>query len=281
MWAAMAGRGESATASGVFRRQRFKLGELRRQKYRDRRYREMVEAGGTVGRAPDYVGIGVQRAGTSRWHTLLTEHPDVAEVTDPAGRVVKEIHWFDQPLSDELDERDQAYNAWFQAPEDKIVGEFTPRYLYDLWPIDRLRTICPDTKLIVLLREPVSRLVSALQFYEQRGITLDRDSLRESIWRGLYGSQLEYLFDRWPREQVFVSLYEECSANPEAELARLYDFLGLDSTFVPGGLERRVNSSAKLRIDGSVLASASALYAADRAKMLSVLPDVDFSSWTD
>jgi len=277
----MAGSEEIAASRGVLRRQKFKLGELRRQKYRDRRFREVADIAGSVGRAPDYVGIGAQRAGTSRWHSLLTAHPDVVEVTDPVGRLVKEIHWFDQPLSEDFDERDRAYTGWFDAPEDKIVGEFTPRYLYDLWPIDRLREICPETKLIVLLREPLSRLVSAVQFYEQRGITLDRDSLRESIWRGLYGSQLEYLFDRWPREQVFVGLYEENTARPVEEIGRLYEFLGLDTSFVPEGLDKRVNSSAKLPINKAVLSSASALYEADRAKLQSVLPDVDFSCWDD
>ncbi len=266
--------------SDVLRRQRFKLGERRRQMYRDRRFREVVENGGD-GRAPDYVGIGVQRAGTSRWHSLLTEHPDVDEVVDPAGRTVKEIHWFDQPLANDIDERDSAYTGWFTSPADRVVGEFTPRYLYDLWPIDRLRVVCPDTKLIVLLREPTSRLVSAVQFYEQRGIMLDRDALRESIWRGLYGSQLEYLFDRWPQDRVFVGLYEDCCLRPEAEIARLYKFLDLDPSFVPGGLEKRVNSSASLSIGTQVLDTAKSLYEADQQKLRSILPNTDFSSWSE
>ena len=265
--------------TGMFRRHRFKLGELRRQMIRNRRFREAVDSDMVVGRAPDYVGVGAQRAGTSRWHKLLTAHPDVVEVTDPSGRIVKEIHWFDQPLSEELDARDGAYNAWFQAPVEKTVGEWTPRYLYDLWPIDRLRQVCPDTKLLVLLREPVGRMVSALQFYEQRGIRLDRDSLRESMWRGLYGPQMEFLLDRWPREQVYVALYEQCSANPQAELARLYEFLDLDPSFVPEGMDRRVNGSAKLPIDGSLLNSARSLYEADRSKLEAILPDIDFTLW--
>ncbi len=269
----------SVGAAEVLRRQRFKLGERRRQFYRDRLFREAVDAGPQAGRTPDYVGIGVQRAGTTRLHGMLAAHPDVATVVDPAGREVKEIHWFDQPLTEEIDQRDRAYTAWFTAPTSKVVGEFTPRYLYDLWPIDRLRALCPDTKLIVSLREPSSRLVSALQFYEQRGIPMDRDSLRESIWRGLYGAQLEYLFDRWPREQVFISLYEDCCERPVDELKRLYEFLDLDPSFVPEGLQRRVNSSAEMAIGGQVLATAASLYEADHEKLTSVLPDINFTSW--
>lgn len=276
----MNGRSETPSAQAaqeILRRQRFRLGEMRRQRYRDRRFREAIESG-AVGRAPDYVGVGTQRAGTSRWHSAITAHPDVVDVTDPTGRVVKEIHWFDQPLNSDL-ERDRAYLSWFQAPEGKTIGEFTPRYLYDLWPIDRLAEQAPNAKLIVLLREPVSRLVSALQFYEQRGIVLDRDSLRESIWRGLYSNQVEYLLGRFPREQVYVGLYEQGTQNPRDELARLYRFLDLDDSFVPDGLDRRVNSSAKIPIDETVLDTARSLYEADRARLEGVLGDVDFSLW--
>ena len=88
----------------LLKRPRFILGEKRRQHYRDRIYREAEGKG----RAPDYVGVGAQRAGTSRWHTLITAHPDVVDVTDPTGRIVKEIHWFDQPLAADTTDRDQA-----------------------------------------------------------------------------------------------------------------------------------------------------------------------------
>jgi len=270
----------TSSAQELLKRQRFRMGERRRQHYRERLYRDALDAGGSVGRAPDYVGVGVQRAGTSRWHSMLIAHPDVVEVTDPTGREVKEIHWFDQPFAEDTEDRDRAYHAWFDAPSDKVIGEFTPRYLYDLWPIDRLADVCPDTKLLVFLREPTSRLISALQFYDQRGIALDRDSLRESIWRGLYAPQFEYLFDRFPREQVYVSLYEVGSAQPHEELAHIYGFLGLDPSFVPEGLDRRVNGSAKRPIDERILNSARSLYAADRPRLEAVLPDVDLSSWS-
>ena len=260
----------------LLKRPRFILGEKRRQHYRDRIYREAEGKG----RAPDYVGVGAQRAGTSRWHTLITAHPDVVDVTDPTGRVVKEIHWFDQPLAADTTDRDQAYFAWFDAPEDKTIGEFTPRYLYDLWPIDRLAELAPDLKIFVFLRDPLSRLVSALQFYDQRGIVLDRDAVRESIWRGLYSNQLDYLFQRFPREQVFVGIHEIGSTRPTEELASMYRFLDLDDSFVPDGMDRRVNGSAKIEIDERILATARTLYEADRPRLEAVLPDVDLSAWT-
>ena len=269
----------SSAAQEFLRRPRFILGQKRRQHYRDRLFREAQDSP-NGGRLPDYVGVGVQRAGTSRWHTMITAHPDAADVTDPVGREVKEIHWFDQPFAGDADARHSSYRAWFDAPEDKVIGEITPRYLYDLWPIDQLAQICPKAKILVFLREPLSRLTSALQFYGQRGIELDRDSVRESVWRGIYSAQIEYLLDCFPREQILFNIYEYSSANPEAELARLYRFLELDDSFVPEGLNNRVNGSAKIDIPEYVTTSARRLYEADRPRLEAVLPDIDFSIWS-
>lgn len=276
----MASASISVPQADFVRRQRFRLGEYRRQKYRDLRFLEASRSSEMVGRAPDYVGVGVQRAGTSRWHQLITAHPDVVEVTDPKGRTVKEIHWFDDPQSDSSAARDAAYRMWFQVSDDVVVGEWTPRYLFDLWPIDRLKESCPDTKLIVMLRDPMTRLRSALQFYSARGVPLGRDTIRESIWRGMYGAQLEYLFDRWPRERVFVGLYEDGVAEPEKLLVSLYDFLGLDSTFRPDELDRRVNESKPTTIDESIILAAETLYRRDRPAIEAALPDTNFSRWT-
>lgn len=261
------------------RRQRFRIGEYRRRRYRDRRFEEAVRATNPIGRPPDYVGVGVQRAGTSTWHELLTAHPDVAEIADPAGRRVKEIHWFEDPLSPDSDARDRAYLSWFQAPSDKVVGEWTPRYLFDLWPLDRLRACSPDTKLIVMLRDPIDRLRSALQFYGTRGVPLGRDTVREAIWRGMYGAQLGYLFERWPRNQVFVGLFESGVEHPEDLLVELYGFLGLDPSFRPPDIGRRVNDSRPAHVDQSILMAAESLYRRDRPRVEALLPDLDLSRW--
>lgn len=269
----------SLSDPGFVRRQKFRLGEYRRRRYRDQRFEEAARADGPIGRAPDYVGVGVQRAGTSRWHELLTAHPDVAEVTDPSGRRVKEIHWFEDPLAQDSHARDHAYHSWFQAPSHMVVGEWTPRYLFDLWPLDRLRASSPDTKLIVMLREPMDRLQSALQFYAARGVPLDRDTVREAIWRGMYGAQLGHLFEQWPREQVFVGLFERGVEEPEDLLADLYRFLGLDPSFVPPDLNRRVNESRPASMDPSLVLVAQSLYRRDRPRVEALLPETALSHW--
>ena len=232
-----------------------------------------------LARAPDYVGIGVQRAGTTRVQALITEHPDAVEVFDRAGSATKETHWFRDPVAEASVEHARAYESWFRAPADKVVGEFTPRYLYDQWPLDQLRQHYPDVKLLVFLREPVSRLASALRFREQRGLSADEQEVSEAIDRGTYGRQLEYLFEHWPRNQVFVALFEDFNTQPREAISQLYDFLELDPSFVPESIDTQIHASAAQEIDDAVLSKARDIYSEDRARVSSVLPEIDLSPW--
>lgn len=232
-----------------------------------------------VGRAPDYVGLGVQRSGTTRWHSLIVEHPDAAQIVDRKGRVTKETHWFRDLSSDSSDDHTRDYLSWFDAPADKIVGEFTPRYLYDRWPVTHLRQHFPSLKLLVFLRDPMTRLESAIRFYEQRGWPVDDEMVSEAIDRGMYSGQLEHLFAEWPREQVFVELYETCNEAPGRVLARMYEFLDLDPSFVPPNLDSVVNASTEPEVAHPQLTHAMELFAQDREPLGVVLPDIDLSGW--
>lgn len=61
-------RNPALAAEDLLRRGRFTLGERRRQHYRNRLCRSATQSD-PLGRVPDYVGVGVQRSGTSRWHS--------------------------------------------------------------------------------------------------------------------------------------------------------------------------------------------------------------------
>ena len=63
---------------------------------------------------------------------------------------------------------DRASHARFPAPDGRLRGEATPIYLY--WPnsLERIATYNPAMKLIVLLREPVSRAWSHWKILSKR-----------------------------------------------------------------------------------------------------------------
>ena len=73
------------------------------------------------GRFPDFLGLGVQKGGTTSLHCLLAQHPDVFL---PA---VKEVHYFSLNFAAGQD----WYGSQFAAARpEQHCGEITPYYIF-------------------------------------------------------------------------------------------------------------------------------------------------------
>ena len=76
-----------------------------------------LKDGWTTG-PPGYIGIGVQKAGTTRWWKLIVKHPDVV------GWQLKETHQLSRfgwrPL---FDADAETYYRYFPRPQGKMIGE--------------------------------------------------------------------------------------------------------------------------------------------------------------
>ena len=145
-----------------------RLRKLRRRKERPR-WTEAVKVPacpeGWIVAPPDFVGIGAQRSGTSWWYAGIEAQPQVVRV--PKRR--KELHYFNR-FWEGVVPPDMAsqYESMFPRPPGSLAGEWTPRYLYDYWSIPLLREAAPETRLLVLLRDPVARYRSGLAFAVNR-----------------------------------------------------------------------------------------------------------------
>ncbi len=227
---------------------------------------------------PDFVGVGVQKAGTSWWFGLLADHPGVHS---PASRP-KELHHFARAWSTDPEDADpSAYHRWFARPAGLLAGEWTPRYLYDWWTPAMLARVAPEARFLVMLRDPVERYRSGLAFDQARGarpVALVSD---DAFHRGLYGAQLARLGAAIPDEQVLVLQYERCAADPAAELDRTYRFLGLAPGHRPAHLLDHVGPrQAKPDLAPGVVEALREAYAPDLAALFARLPDLDPGLWS-
>src|SRR5688572_19406956 len=108
-------------------------------------------AGGGAGRLPDFVVIGSMRAGSTSLARYIGAHPSV--YMPPK----KELHFFDWNWDRGLD----WYRAQFRdATPGAIIGEATPIYIVYREAMERLAKACPEARLLVVLRDPVSRAYS-------------------------------------------------------------------------------------------------------------------------
>lgn len=204
---------------------------------------------------PDFIVIGAQRAGTTWLWNMLKQHPGVSL---PA---TKEIHFFG---SAELyaGGKDWYYAHFRDLDSRKVVGEASTTYLYDRIPYwhNKSRQIefdaslpcipelitqeLPSVKILVMLRDPVSRAVSAYKYWMRRVddispfLGLKETAIRYPKMRILeYGFYARYL-ELWrayiPPERMRVLVFEEDVARePSKTVREVYEFLGLDPDFPP------------------------------------------------
>jgi len=214
---------------------------------------------------PHFVIAGTQKAGTTWLKQQLARHPDVFMAR-------KQLHFFDRNFHKGIG----WYKSWFRsaAPE-KICGEKTTEY-FDIptaAPFAQyVANFFPQLKVIIILRDPVTRALSALRHMVNSGLeklptdpdrVLFDDKARPRlrsfryIERGFYANQLKDLYRNIPTDQIMVLVFEEdIIDNPSSCLRRVCDFIGVPNIRFHG-YDRPVN---RLRLSPLAIALSYQMY---------------------
>jgi hypothetical protein len=189
---------------------------------------------------------GVNKAGTTSLFVSLSGHTDVA----PAS--VKETRYFLPPRWGRSLEPVAVYEGYFaDAGDRKVRLEATPSYFYGGAAVaDAIDEVCgDDARVIVVLREPVSRFWSFFNYQKAR-LRIPEDMTGEAYlarademaeadfldpaneaWfafrGGCYSEWLPGWHDRFG-ERLLVVWFEEMMADPERVLGAVARFLGID-----------------------------------------------------
>jgi Sulfotransferase domain len=152
--------------------------------------REAVRGYGTLTSSqrgmPDFLIIGTKKGGTTSLINWLINHPHVARMF-PSAQKLKSSHYFDIHYG--------RGPAWYRShfPSERardrqarraggpvIVGEASPYYMFHPAAARRAFETNPSVKIIVLLRDPVSRAYS--NYWDRRATsTEDLPSFEEAI----------------------------------------------------------------------------------------------------
>ena len=231
---------------------------------------------GEVTGAPEFVGIGVQKAGTTWWHGLVAAHPQVSVRPD----IHKERHYFDRFAVKAFGPADVAqYHGWFPRRPGTVAGEWTPDYLHLAWVPGLLARAAPEARLLVLLRDPIERLRSGLSHHRAQRGRVTAEVWADAVDRGFYDQQLAGWASFFPPDRILLLQYETCVADPAGELARTYRFLGLDP-FVPEGLSRRVSATTRtVPLPHDVRERLVDLYTADVSALAKNHPELELRRW--
>lgn len=206
---------------------------------------------------PSFMIIGAQKCGTSWLWSMLDQHPgtDLPPQKEifffsAAEKYKKGIEWYERKFR-RLDPR-------------KVTGEASTDYLYDrvlyknlyvaheLPPIPELIVShYPNIRVLVLLRDPVRRAISAHYHHLRLGRYSPSLSIREAarlypyvriLERGHYLKYLNTWCSYLQRERIKCFIYEEdVLLNPKQAITSAYSFLELSTDFVPGSYNQPRN----------------------------------------
>ncbi len=205
------------------------------------------------GQKPDVFIVGAPKCGTSAMDQYLAAHPDIYMAK-------KEMHAFGSDLrfGPQFYRRNQeAYLAEFAACNGKPhAGESSVWYLFSTQAAAELHAFNPESRIIIMLRDPAEMLYSLYHqfrfdgnehlptFEEALAAEDDRRAGRRMtrqtyfaqglVYRDAarYTEQVRRYFEVFGRNRVHVIIYDDLAADVRAVYRRTLEFLGVDPTCI-------------------------------------------------
>jgi hypothetical protein len=218
---------------------------------------------------PDFVGVGVQRAGSTFLADLLEQHPGVWMPRKEISFFTRHYHrgwdWYESHFADRRGRRAGELSVnYFYAPRPHAASReyypwWNPRRQLTFWrrlasPRDELARRYPGLRVFVVLRDPVERAWSHYWYWYGRRTRpgrhwipkrtapferMFRDDGRWIATQGFYADHLAHWREKFPELAVFF--YEDLRERPEQLARELYRFVGVDPDFAPER-EGRINA---------------------------------------
>ena len=193
---------------------------------------------------PNLFIIGAVKSGTGALHQYLGHHPEIfmSPIKEPRffmmrGEGPEDIKNKSIPIKTLAD-----YESLFSDSSVELVrGESSSNYLPSPRAANAIFKLVPEAKLVVSLRNPVERAIAHYEMLNP-GATASRDLLlgaKENWARSsLYTENLRRYLNLFGADRIQVLIMEEWQKSPDAALAQLFGFLGVDDSFT---IDSRIN----------------------------------------
>lgn len=198
----------------------------------------------------DFIGVGAPKSGTSWIAQCLKEHPQICFSQS------KEINFFNKKYVFYRKNEPWKYQYginWYKkhfnhCKEGKTKGEFSVQYLADPDTPRLISENFPNTKIIIILRNPTNRLYSHYLFAKSQyslpqSLTFEKvvQEQKDYVEQGFYHQHIQRYLKHFARESILIMIYEEIKKDPLDFIKKIYKFLGVNENFTPPSLYLKVN----------------------------------------
>jgi len=205
---------------------------------------------------PNAFIVGVQKAGTTTLDDWLSQHPQIYCYDS-----LKDVHLFGVQDTKEIERRllqePVAYN------NEPVVLQSAVNYIFYPHMLKAIKETCPKAKLIMIIRNPVDRAISAYVYFQKMlrekrnaeeallykpadSLTFNKDNNDFTyIEHGLYYKQINACLEYFNSDQLLVLDYTDLVKQPQALTRKIFSFLNVDENFLPDFTPKNITGEVK------------------------------------
>jgi len=181
---------------------------------------------------PNLFLIGAPKAGTTSLYTMLALHPEIFAPARKEPGILSD--------SSNLGYAYENYSKFFKNYNDKetYLIDGSTSYFNTLrfpWIPQNMKIISPGAKIIVILRDPIKRIISQTRQeiangrIQRRQANLAISELSRIIDNSRYWMHINNYLNQWPENCIHLILYEEFCRSPQFIFDDCCKFLDLSS----------------------------------------------------
>lgn len=195
-----------------------------------------------MNRKLDFLIIGAQKAGTTSLYDWISQHPDIY-----APQHLKDYPFF---RSDKLYFKGEYFlhSKFGKVSHNKIVGGGSVQYIFFKKVPERIYHYNRHIKLILMIRDPVARAISAYRYAKERGLEnrpftevinyeikygdkayTDYSEANQKFYlsRGLYYKQIEKYLRLFNKDQLLIIPFKDLINNKKKVTKQVFQFLNV------------------------------------------------------
>ena len=188
--------------------------------------------------------VGAPKAGTTSLHHYLNEYPEILMSIIKEPDFFSDIEIQEQGLYygssriNNITKYNSLFSDWI---DESIIGEASVSYLFYPNVPQRIKIYNDNSKIIIMLRNPIERAFSHYLMDYRLGLTsnsfeeeFDKKTtlnFQQYFLLGNYFQQVKRYLDIFGKENVHIIWYSDFIEKTENELNKVISFLGLNTDF--------------------------------------------------